>query len=74
MDEQASLCSASGFSMLYRREKDFAMKDQNRIEEQASFTEMCMNRSSPYLPLLFQDVVLWLIETEQIKAFRPRRN
>jgi len=39
MDEQASLCSASGFSMLYRREKDFAMKDQNRIEEQASFTE-----------------------------------
>jgi hypothetical protein len=26
------------------------------------------------LILLFQDVVLWLIETEQIKAFRPRRN
>jgi SRSO17 transposase len=26
------------------------------------------------LVLLFQDVVLWLIETEQIKAFRPRRN
>ncbi len=26
------------------------------------------------LVLLFQDVVLWLIETEQVKAFRPRRN
>jgi hypothetical protein len=26
------------------------------------------------LILLFQDVVLWLIETEQIKSFRPRRN
>lgn len=26
------------------------------------------------LVLLFQDVVLWLIETEQIKAFRLRRN
>ena len=26
------------------------------------------------LILLFQDVVLWLIETEQVKAFRPRRN
>lgn len=26
------------------------------------------------LVLLFQDVVPWLVETEQIKAFRPRRN
>lgn len=26
------------------------------------------------LVLLFQDVVLWLIETEQVEAFRPRRN
>jgi SRSO17 transposase len=26
------------------------------------------------LLLLFQDVVLWLIETEQVKVFRPRRN
>ncbi len=26
------------------------------------------------LVLLFQDVVLWLIETEQVTAFRPRRN
>jgi hypothetical protein len=26
------------------------------------------------LVLLFQDVVLWLIETEQVKVFRPRRN
>jgi hypothetical protein len=23
---------------------------------------------------LFQDVVLWLIESDQIKTFRPRRN
>jgi len=23
---------------------------------------------------LFQDLVLWLIQTNQIKAFRPRRN
>jgi len=23
---------------------------------------------------LFQDLVLWLIESEQIKTFRPRRN
>jgi hypothetical protein len=26
------------------------------------------------LVLLFQNVVLWLIETEQINTFRPRRN
>ncbi len=26
------------------------------------------------LVLLFQDLVLWLIETEQVKVFRPRRN
>jgi SRSO17 transposase len=26
------------------------------------------------LILLFQDVVVWLLETEQVKAFRPRRN
>ncbi len=26
------------------------------------------------LVLFFQDVILWLIETEQVKAFRPRRN
>jgi len=23
---------------------------------------------------LFQDLVLWLIQTDQIKTFRPRRN
>jgi SRSO17 transposase len=26
------------------------------------------------LVLLFQDLVLWLLQTEQVKAFRPRRN
>src|ERR1051326_967768 len=26
------------------------------------------------LVLLFRDLVLWLIETEQVKAFRPLRN
>jgi len=26
------------------------------------------------LMLLFQDLVLWLMEPDQVKAFRPRRN
>jgi hypothetical protein len=26
------------------------------------------------LVLLFQDLVVWLIETKQVKSFRPRRN
>jgi len=26
------------------------------------------------LTWLFQDLVLWLIETDQVTAFRPRRN
>ena len=38
MDEQVSLCSASGFSMLSSRKENFAMRTSDRVEKQANFT------------------------------------
>jgi hypothetical protein len=46
-------------------------QSQGRNASPSGFSVACHRQ---VLVLLFQDVVLWLVETEQIKAFRPRRN
>jgi hypothetical protein len=48
MDVQGSLCSASEFFMLSRREEDFAMKHQTVLESKRASPGVCKNRSWPY--------------------------